>query len=228
MKKPETFDELCDSLTKPYSAAKQYFDAVILEIDIYGDTQFFYDWFSELEDKKQDTVYNNLTRIYTAKREESKHSVSNLKSKLTLSTSKLESANSEKIEMYLKTCVDSFNEISDEYINATKLSLVTHLLNTIDSYRRVQGAVDYKECNRRCSESESKQKEFKKSILLSVILCLVLSSVLSMFFIYIIGLVGIDKFVKFVNENIFVSLVGGIGTGIIALVLLYKKVYEKL
>ena len=56
MRKPETFDELCESLTKPFSTAKQYFDAVILEFDVYGDSQYFYDWFSELEEKKQDTV----------------------------------------------------------------------------------------------------------------------------------------------------------------------------
>lgn len=41
MRKPETFDELCESLTKPYSTAKQYFDIVILEFDVYGDSQYF-------------------------------------------------------------------------------------------------------------------------------------------------------------------------------------------
>ena len=32
MRKPETFDELCESLTKPFSTAKQYFDAVIISV----------------------------------------------------------------------------------------------------------------------------------------------------------------------------------------------------
>ena len=79
MRKPETFDELCESLTKPFSTAKQYFDAVILEFDVYGDSQYFYDWFSDLEEKKQDTVYNNLQRIYSAMNESAKQSISSLK-----------------------------------------------------------------------------------------------------------------------------------------------------
>lgn len=99
MRKPETFDELCESLTKPYSTAKQYFDAVILEFDVYGDSQYFYDWFSDLEEKKQDTVYNNLQRIYSAMNESAKQSISSLKVKLVENTKKIDDCDTDKLRL---------------------------------------------------------------------------------------------------------------------------------
>ena len=75
------------------------------------------------------------------------------------------------------------------------------MLNTIDSYRRVHGAVDYKECEKRCSEHETQYNNLKKLTILNVIVCLIGSVVLSFFMIYIVGLIGINTFVDFVNEN---------------------------
>lgn len=228
MRKPETFDELCESLTKPYSTAKQYFDIVILEFDVYGDSQYFYDWFSDLEEKKQDTVYNNLQRIYSAMNEGAKQSISSLKVKLVENTKKIDDCDTDKLNTYLENCVEAFNKISDECIISTKLSLIAHLLNTIDSYRRVHGAVDYKECEKRCSEHETQYNNLKKLTMLNVIVCFVISVVSSFFMIYIVGLIGINTFVDFVNDNIIQLVIGGIGSIIASIVVYYKNFYKKL
>ena len=61
--KPEDFYEFCDSLNQPYARDKQYFDDAIFDVDIYRDREYFYNWYSELDDKSQDLVFNNLSKI---------------------------------------------------------------------------------------------------------------------------------------------------------------------
>lgn len=46
--------------------------------------------------------------------------------------------------------------------------------------------------------------------------------------IYIVGLIGINTFVDFVNDNIIQLVIGGIGSIIASIVVYYKNFYKKL
>lgn len=231
MKKPDTFEELCESLTKPYSTAKQYFDNVVLEIDINEDLNYFYDWYSKLDNNKQDSVYNHLTKIYSAKKEEAKYTMNSLKIKLDSNTDKLKllnkSSSNVEIADRLDKCLDSFNKMSEIYILSSKLSLITHLLNTIDSYRRVQGAVDYKACDKRCLESKKQQDKLKILLLIVIPICGLLSLIITLVMAYIIGVAGIDNYLQFVNDNIIPLLFAGIGSLFVSLFSFFYKLYKK-
>lgn len=231
MKKPNTFEELCESLTKPFSTAKQYFDDVILEIDINEDLNYFYDWYSKLDNNKQDSVYNHLTKIYSAKKEEAKYTMNSLKIKLDSNTDKLKllnkSSSNAEVADRLDKCLDSFNKMSEIYILSSKLSLITHLLNTIDSYRRVQGAVDYKVCDKRCLESKKQQDNLKVLLLIVIPICGLISLIITLVMAYIIGAVGLDNYMQFVNNNIIPLLFTGIVTLLASIISFFYKLYKK-
>lgn len=59
-------------------------------------------------------------------------------------------------------------------------------------------------------------------------LCFVISVVSSFFMIYIVGLIGINTFVDFVNDNIIQLVIGGIASIIASIVVYYKNFYKKL
>lgn len=230
--KPTNIYEFCESLEKPYSLAKQYFDEVILEIDVYNDSQYFYERFSGLNEKQQDTVYNNLQRLYDVTKETSDISIKKLKDKFPTELENI--GESDKIEKVLESTLKAFKGISEEMIKRGKLSILNQFLATADAYKRASGAVDYNECEKRCNENlqrhlklESSHDELKKDrqkkersiLVISLLSSVIVSSIVFIIILYVFAISGSEAFVDFVDENLkslFIGAFATLGTTILA------------
>lgn len=232
IKKPSNIQEFCETLEKPYSLAKQYFDSTVLEIDFYNDSQFFYDRFSELDEKLQDTVYNNLQRLYDITKETSDNSIEKLKNKLTILTNKTDCYDS--IEELLKSTLNIFDKLSDEYVRNYKLSVLNQFLDTADSYKRVSGAMRKVDCSRICNENSEKHNELKDErrksekviLIMSVLISVIISVFLSVMFMYICFKVGSEKFLSFFDKHLWGAMISIIITIITILFGTFFKLFK--
>ncbi len=209
VKKPENFYEFCESLTRPYSLAKQYFDEVVLEIDVYNDSQYFYDWYSKLDDQSQDTTYNNLQRLYDVTKETTDYSLAQLKKRIPNFDI---SMNTEEAMKSLEKSLKIFKEFSAESIKRSKLSVLNQLLSQADSYKRIIGSVELNECEKRCNEHNKKHNEIKdrerKILVFSVLVSIIISFAILLTVLYFFAIVGNDNYIKFVNEYLLGLVIG--------------------
>lgn len=228
VKKPENFYEFCDSLNKPYALAKQYFDQTILEIDIYNDSQYFYEWFSSLNDKSQDTVYNNLQRLYDVTKETVDYSLAQLKKKIP--TKVPSKVSDEEFINIIEKSLTVLKEFSDESIKRSKLSILNQLLATADAFKRTLGAVEVNECDRRCNEHNKRYDEISKSkktiLVISVLTSIIVSSALMLILLYCFALARNDSFIKFVDENLMGLFLGFLGSLAGSIILMYFKIIK--
>lgn len=228
IKKPSNIQEFCETLEKPYSLAKQYFDATVIQIDFYNDSQFFYDRYSELDEKLQDTVYNNLQRLYDITKETSDNSLEKLKNKLTTLTNKTDCYDS--TEDLLKKTLDIFDKLSDEYVRNYKLSVLNQFLATADSYKRVSGAVQKQQCNEICFQNTEKHKERQKKekliLVLSVVFSLILSTAVCLIIIYVFTKAGSEAYISFFEDYLWPHIISAILVALGGVTTLYIKVLK--
>lgn len=212
IKKPSNIQEFCETLEKPYSLAKQYFDNSVLEIDFYNDSQFFYDRFSELDEKLQDTVYNNLQRLYDVTKETSDTSLEKLRNKLMVLTNKTNGYDEDDL---LKGTLNLFNKLSDEFVRNYKLSVLNQFLATADSYKRVSGAMRKADCNRICNENSVKHNDLKEErrkkekiiLIMSISVSIIISISLFLIIMYFCFKVGSEKFLSFFDNHLWGAII---------------------
>lgn len=238
MKKPENFVEFCDSLRLPYALAKQYFDDCILNVDLYNDMTFFYEYFEDLTPKYQDTVYNNLQRLYDVTKDKADRKVKHLKNKskdLMDPKSKLaefyrkDDEVFQEMKDYIQECLDAMSGFSDTYTLNYKLSVLNEMLNIADGYRRKMESVDLLLCEEKCSKTntilEKINSNIKQMKYIIPIFSLVISICTSIFIIYVYAKVGDERFVQFFEENVWqIILFPTISTILYGLYNKYKKI----
>lgn len=233
IKKPNTIYDFCDSLKSPYALAKQYFDDVILEIDVYNDTQYFYEMFAGLDEKQQDTVYNNLQRLYDFTKDTLDNSLAVWKQKFNIDFTKIR--NEDDAIRCMEICAETFRNMSDEMIKQNKLYALNHLLSTADTYKRASGSVAQSDCNKKCVENDRKYYEQKKRlhkrektiIILSLISSVVISFIIIVLCLYIYSAVGSESFVSFVNKNFIPLLFTAFASVLTTIITAYKKVMKE-
>ncbi len=219
MKKPENFIDFCESLALPYSQAKQYFNDVIIKIDIYNDSAYFYDYFGNLESKKQDTVYNNLVRLYDVTKESCEASMKTFKQQTdSLYGQKREiisrlnkNDDFNELDSFMEKITKIMNDYNAEYNKSYKLSILNQLLNTADNYRRKKESVDLLTCEEKCKNSKSNQDTLDSKLKTIKIIIPIFSSMLSIFFclgiLYIYLKMGKTMFMQLFEYYIIVVFI---------------------
>lgn len=221
--KPKDFYEFCDSLNQPYARAKQYFEDAIFDVDIYKDRTYFYDWYSKLDYKSQDLVFNNLNRIYDVTKEISDRDFKNTKKSLKKHTNELsEIVQNQQVDL-LKETISDFKSLSSELEIRYKLSIISELLSTIESYRRVVGAVNKKDY---LKNRQDDRKYFKKLILYSMIFIASLTIILVFIIMYLIFKIGIVKYTRFMDSVILPIILTSIIGFLLSGFNIYKKFFE--
>lgn len=221
--KPEDFYEFCDSLNQPYARAKQYFDDAIFDVDIYRDREYFYNWYSELDDKSQDLVFNNLSKIYDVTKAISDRGFKSTTNSLKKHTNELSDIAQNQLENLLKETISDFNHLSNELEIKYKLSIISDLLSTIETYRKVIGAVDRKEYS---ENRENDSKYFKKLILYSMVFVAVLNMVLLFIIMYLTFKFGIKKYTSFIDSVILPIILTGFFGFLFSGFKYYKKFFK--
>lgn len=228
MKKPENFIDFCESLALPYAQAKQYFNEVIIKIDIYNDSAYFYDYFGDLESKKQDTVYNNLVRLYDVTKESCEVSMKAFKQRTdSLYGQKSEIINRlnkdddflKEMDVFMKKVTKIMNDYNAEYYKSYKLSILNQLLNTADNYRRKKESVDILTCEEKCKNSKSNQDTLDSKLKTIKYIIPIFSTMLSIFIcliiLYIYSKIGKTMFVQLFEDHIIVLVVFPMITSIV-------------
>lgn len=240
MKEPENFEDFCESLTCPYSTAKQYFDKIMLKIDVYHDTTYFYEFFANLEDKKKDTVYNNLQRLYdvtkSSHEENEKRIFENFKEiqNSTKYNNKSDSRFEQDFEDFLKKMGKMFDELKFETNKGIKITALNQLLLTADNYTRSQNSVLESHCNSKCVDYDTKLNEIKKHQMsffnLVIIGSALVSVIVSLTSIYVYLKVGSKVFVDFIEKNFWLYVFVPAVTSFVGLYIKYycsiKKYYK--
>lgn len=213
MTRPVNFDEFCEQLKLPYSRANQYFKEAVLNMDLYNDSQYFYLWFSNLKSKDQDTVYNNLQRMYDANNELSKNKVTDIKKRYTHKMNPAQPPSEEQIDAFMSSMSDFMDEINKQQILSAKLSTLTHLLSAADNYKRLTGSVEKGYCKQQCNTYNGQRKELlnrDKSVLYVAVLWAVCISVITSCFVTYVSLIyGKEIFIKFFEDKAN-YIIGGI------------------
>lgn len=214
MKQPEKIEEICDSLNGPYSSAKQYIDGALLKVDIYNDMAYFYDFFSKLDEKNQDTVYLNLQKIYdvikdTYDSENNKiaEKMNEIKDKPLYQLKKMSDDNFEDMVDYMKEVSIILNDLTRQSVKNHKLNILNLFLTTADNYRRNRESVEKITCDEKCNMHNKKIEEIKsneyKLIFLSIVTSIIIAFVVSLIILYIYAKVSQQVFVKFIEDNIW-------------------------
>lgn len=181
VKKPNDIYEFCDSFKLPYASAKQYFDSAIIHIDFYKDTSYFYEWYTHLDSKDKDTVYNNLAQIYEVTKKQSNDTLSALTAIMPTS---YETTDLEEFKDKMTKTADSFKKICVEMETSRKLSIIAEFLSTIDTYKRMIGSMNRQECELNCLKFNSRLDEtdnryssdIRWSVLVSVLVTCLIST----------------------------------------------------
>lgn len=227
MKKPEKFEDFCESMTQPYSSAKQYFDDIILKIDVYHDTTYFYEFYESLESKKQDTVYCNLQRLYDVTKdsndETEKRIISKFKDLKRRQSKNIDDVDDIKVDLenFISKTTELLSEYNAESIKGHKLGVLNQLLATADNVRRNKDSVEISVCEDKCNKHNNDLNQLKstqiKVFYLSLLATTVITAFVCLAITYIYAKVGNEAFIKFIEENFWAV----IGFPIITAIVMY-------
>lgn len=204
------FYTFCDRLTQPYALAKQYFDTLVFEIDVYNDSNYFYDFYSKLESKDQDTVYNNMQRLYDATKEntdDKKKEITKAMKVIGLPKNRIE----EEWEKWFKEYFEKLQEFVKLQEKLHKLEVLSQLLNIADNYKRLRESVDIEACNYRCKKRDEDnivlQKKLKLLFWINVLSCSCITLLVNLIMLYIFSRVGSESYIKFIEDNFISTLI---------------------
>lgn len=180
-----TLHTFCERLTLPYAAAKQYFEQMTPNLEMYELSNYFYTFYSELEDNKRDTVYNNLLRLYecyTEKVEKSKTEFNNSNDKIQ-SSNVTENSSSTEISKFIFESVSTLSKKFSIYFqHLQRQNILFTFLNVADKYNQISEAVQGRIILKKFDEydnhikaiNEKIKKKFRHTVIItSLISCLI-------------------------------------------------------
>lgn len=160
-----TLHAFCERLTFPYATAKQYFEQMTPNLEMYELSKYFYTFYSELENRKKDTVYNNLLRLYecyTEKVDESRADCARTSEKIQSSNANEKSGGKENTSFIVDLVSALFTKGNLYFQHAQRQSILVTFLNVADKYNQISEAVQGRMILKKFEEYDSEIRNIKE------------------------------------------------------------------